>query len=98
MDAERIEDHVTVALKRTMPSHAEAEIARSLSSQPLRRDPRNHCVPILDVFTISHVSTRTHKKYDWTILVMPLLRKFDDPPFETIGDCVSFGQQILEVC
>jgi hypothetical protein len=98
MDAERVEDHVTVALKRTTPSDPEAEIACLLSSQALRSDSRNHCVPILDVFTVTHTSNIFHQEFNWTILVMPLLRKFDDPPFETVGDCVSFGQQMLEVC
>ncbi len=32
------------------------------------------------------------------ILVMPLLRRFDDPPFDTIGEVVEFLRQIFEVC
>jgi hypothetical protein len=31
------------------------------------------------------------------IIVMPLLRPFDDPPFDTIGEVVDFITQVAEV-
>lgn len=31
------------------------------------------------------------------LLVMPVLRPFDDPPFETVGEMLDFVQQTLEV-
>ncbi|SJL11205.1 uncharacterized protein ARMOST_14608 [Armillaria ostoyae] len=46
---------------------------------------RNHCVPI------------HHLKYEeFGILVLPLLRKFDDPPFDTVGEVVECLRQIFE--
>jgi hypothetical protein len=35
---------------------------------------------------------------DKVILVMPLLRDWDSPPFETVGEGVDFFQQLFEVC
>ena len=32
------------------------------------------------------------------LFLMPLLRRFDDPPFETVGEAVEFFRQIFEVC
>ena len=34
--------------------------------------------------------------YDY--IVLPLLRKFDDPPFTSVLDVLDFVQQTLEVC
>jgi hypothetical protein len=50
-------------------------------------DPHNHAVPVLDYFT----------KDDDGFLVMPLLRKFDDPPFGTVEEVVDFVRQMLQV-
>ena len=56
----------------------------------LRRDPRNHCVPIFDVF----VDTR-----DPTIsfIVMPFLLPIDRPEFDTVGSILKCIEQLLEV-
>ena len=35
---------------------------------------------------------------DKVILVMPLLRSWDEPAFETVGEGVDFFQQLFEVC
>lgn len=35
---------------------------------------------------------------DRVILVMPLLRWYDDPPFQTIGEAVDLFSQLFEVC
>ena len=35
--------------------------------------------------------------HDVSIIVLPLLRQFNDPPFETVGEAVDFFRQIFEV-
>jgi hypothetical protein len=62
------------------------------SSHELRHDPHNHCVPLLDVIDLSG-----RRKHGRKLLVMPLLRQFDDPPFQTYGEFVASFTQICEV-
>jgi serine/threonine protein kinase len=93
MDATRISDGAYVALKSIQPSvHPyEIEIGTYLSSESLASNPKNHCVPIYEVLDVSDVD-------DMVILVMPLLRKYNQPPLQTFGESVDFFQQIFEVC
>ena len=69
----------------------ENRIARMLSSEPLKNDPRNHCVPVLEVIDNPSNASRFY-------LVMPLLRSVDDPPFDRVKEIVDFVDQMLEVC
>lgn len=62
-----------------------------LSTPERLQDSRNHCVPILDFIE------GDEEEYI-SFLVMPLLRKFNDPPFHFVGEIVDFVQQTLEVC
>ncbi|EMD33657.1 hypothetical protein CERSUDRAFT_159893 [Gelatoporia subvermispora B] len=91
MDATRISDKKVVMLKKIPQSvHPyEVEIGRFFSSEALASDPRNHCVPIVEVF-------QDPFDVDILIVVMPLLRLHDEPPFETVGEIVDFVQQIFE--
>jgi serine/threonine protein kinase len=91
-DATRISDGQQVSLKCIKPSRHpyEAEIGTFLSSQPLASDTKNHCVPIYDVLQVPDMDDRT-------ILVMPLLRWYDDPPFQTVGETIDFFGQIFDV-
>ena len=68
----------------------ERKIIEHLSSPSLKADPRNHTVELLDVLRLPLSGQST--------LVMPLLRRFNDPPFETVGEAVEFFRQIFEVC
>ena len=91
MDATRITDGKLVLLKRIGTQSAELSIANQLSSPEYRSDPRNHCVPILDVIPDADDPRMSY-------IVMPFLRYVDDPDFrsvENIFDCVD---QLLEVC
>ena len=92
MDATRISDNQFVLLKSVKKSiHPyEVEIGRFLSSPPLADDSQNHCVPIYDVL-------QDPNDDDIVIIVMPLLRRYNDPRFDTIGEAVSFFSQIFEV-
>ena len=89
MDAVRVSDDAPVIMKiidkRVHPD--ELSIARYFTTI---RDERNHCVQVWDSFDAPDDPTRT-------IIVMPLLRKFDDPPFETVGEVVECVRQLLEV-
>ncbi len=92
LDAVRISDNEHVALKLVDSERNphEVEISQYLSSEPLRSDPRNHCVPILDVFSVPD-------EPNFTIMVLPLLRTCNDPSWQTVGEVLSFIQQMFEV-
>lgn len=79
-----------VVIKATY-SYTEAEIAVKLSAENTRMDPRNHCVPIIDVFAAGGLEPGL------MFLTMPLLRAFNDPPFIAVEEVVEFIDQILEV-
>ncbi|TCD65335.1 hypothetical protein EIP91_002773 [Steccherinum ochraceum] len=91
IDAVRLSDGEMVVLKRiSSKSHPyEKEISLMFSAEPLRSNPSNHAVPILDVFDVPE----TPESY---ILVMPLLRTFYEPHFTTVGEAIEFCRQALE--
>ena len=92
MDATRESDNSLVALKRVKKtiSPQEVEMAQYLSAEPLRSDPRNHSVPILEVLPVPDDP-------EITLIVMPLLRPCNDPDFFTLGEAMSFLAQVFEV-
>ena len=91
MDATRQRDGKHVMLKKVYPDEGPHEliITQSFSSRELARDPRNHCVPLLDIIEIPQNGQK--------LMVMPLLRPFNDPHFQTFGEFVAFFTQICEV-
>jgi len=91
LDATRISDGETVALKRiSRKIHPyEVDISRMFSMEPLASDPRNHCVPIYEVLQVPDDS-------DIVLLVMPLLRSYNNPRFDTVGEAVEYFRQIIE--
>ena len=92
LDATRIADGTPVMLKLVPASSPEVEIGTYLrSEEALRRDPRNHAAPILEML-------QDPFKEDHTILVMPLLRRVDQPNPVSVRECVDFVEQTLEVC
>ena len=90
LDATRIEDGKLVYIKLTHTAEEESSIAQILYNENTRSDPRNHCVPILDVFQDNMDPTISY-------VVMPFLRQMDDPPFEYVEEVVDFVDQILDV-
>ena len=92
IDATRLSDGAYVTLKLIKPSvHPyEVEIGQYFSSESLRDDPANHCVPIYEVIPIPEEPR--------VILVMPLLRDYVSPPFSTFGEVVECFRQLFEVC
>ncbi|KAI0676775.1 kinase-like domain-containing protein [Trametes maxima] len=89
IDATRVSDGKLVYLKKVASTSLELDLARYFSTEELRQDPRNHCVPLLDV--IPHPDDPTV-----SFMVMPFLRYVNRPPFETIEDMFECGEQILE--
>jgi hypothetical protein len=61
-----------------------------LSTKKLRADPRNHCVPIIEVIDDPDEDLLSY-------MVMPFLRIADSPPFQYVKEIVDFVDQILEV-
>ncbi|KAF7315852.1 Protein kinase domain-containing protein [Mycena indigotica] len=65
----------------------EVDISRYFTS--LGPSPANHCVAILDVLTPPN-------EPNIAILVTPLLRAYDRPRFDSIGEAVEYFRQIFE--
>ena len=91
MDATRISDGKLVLLKRIRTESTELTIARQLSSPEYRSDPRNHCVPILDMIPDADDPARSY-------IVMPFLRYVDNPPFKSVENILDCVDQRREVC
>lgn len=90
VDTTRLSDRATVVIKRVRKGRSEISIAQFLSSDSLRRDPKNHCVPIIETFC-------NESEPAIEFLVMPILRKFNSPPFYVVSEVVDFIRQTLEV-
>jgi serine/threonine protein kinase len=92
MDAVCTQDDRPVMLKRVFLEEGphELSITRRFSSPGLAGDPRNYCVPLLDVIELE--GTESHK-----LMVLPLLRPFHRPRFQTFGEFVAFFTQLCEV-
>jgi hypothetical protein len=93
MDAVRIEDGRQVTLKKVLPEEGpyEHSILELFSSPGVREDSRNHCVPLLGLLELSQ------DKPNGKLMVMPFLRPFENPCFQTYGEFVAFFMQISEV-
>ncbi|KAI0258489.1 kinase-like domain-containing protein [Gloeopeniophorella convolvens] len=90
LDAIRTQDGAFVLLKKFSPSIGphELDLNTYLSSSECSTNPHNHCAPLLDIVQLPNE--------DQKLMVFPLLRPFDDPPFETRGEVVAFITQIFE--
>ncbi|KIO16610.1 hypothetical protein M407DRAFT_33737 [Tulasnella calospora MUT 4182] len=89
LDAHRVSDGQPVFLKLASGSSPEIEIARILASPTLKGDPRNHCVPFLDILEDPVIP-------NGVILVLPLLYRIDRPAPATIQEFVPLIDQTLE--
>jgi hypothetical protein len=94
MDAVRIQDGRQVMLKKVLPEEAphELSITELFSSPGLKGDSRNRCVPLLDLVDLCQTKPDGTK-----LMVMPFLRPFKKPRFETYGEFVAFFMQISVV-
>jgi hypothetical protein len=87
VDATRISDDRLVRIKEVKADNLELHIALTLSEID---DPANHSVPIFDTFVDSDSESISY-------LVMPFLRRFNDPAFGVVAEVVDFADQVLEV-
>ena len=90
LDAQRIADGQWVILKYVPKTDPEIKIGRYLAADNLRADTRNHCVPLLDV--LEHEADPEN-----VILVLPLLRRVDEPVPASITEFLDLVDQTLEV-
>lgn len=68
----------------------ELEILQRFSSDQYAANPANHTVQCLESFPMPGVD-------GGVFCVMPLLRGYDDPPFDNLGEIQEFLTQIFEV-
>ncbi|KAJ7267694.1 kinase-like domain-containing protein [Mycena haematopus] len=89
IDAVRVSDNTVVALKKVRNDHHPHEVQIATFLTALGPSAANHCVPILATL---------HPPDDGniSILVMPLLREWDSPRFDTFGEAVEFFRQMFE--
>ncbi|KAF9226733.1 hypothetical protein BS17DRAFT_697611 [Gyrodon lividus] len=67
----------------------EEQIALYFSSEALRKDPVNHCVPVIDNF-------EDYEERNIHYIVMPLLRPCNHPVFEGVSEVLDFMKQALQ--
>lgn len=79
-----------MCIKEVGRNDEESRIAQMLSTKKLREDPKNHCVPIIEVIDDPDNDSLSY-------MIMPLLRIADSPPFQYVKEIVDFVDQILEV-
>ncbi|KAJ6591333.1 hypothetical protein B0H10DRAFT_783600 [Mycena sp. CBHHK59/15] len=89
MDATMSSDGSFVMMKKVESPGSELDIAVWFSEEPQRSDPANYCIPVYRVLSDPN-------EPGWAIIVMPLLRSYDRPRFDTIGEAVGFFTQIFE--
>lgn len=91
LDASRSSDGELLTLKRISKSlyPFEVEIGQFFSSPAMAKSAHNHCVPIYEALQVPDDE-------NVCILVMPMLRPYDDPRFDTMGEAVEFFRQIFE--
>jgi len=77
-------------IKKIGRNDQESLIAQMLSTPELREDPRNHCIPIIEVFDDPDNDSVSY-------MVMPLLRNASDPQFQYVKEIIDFVNQVLEV-
>ncbi|KAN0074708.1 Protein kinase-like domain containing protein [Tylopilus felleus] len=90
IDATRLSDGRYVTLKRIKkPVHPyEVDIGLYFSSDSLASHPENHCIPFYETLALDDNET--------VIIVMPLLRSYADPAFDTFGEAVECFRQLFE--
>ncbi|KAF5336853.1 hypothetical protein D9611_003035 [Ephemerocybe angulata] len=66
----------------------EAPLMLYLMEEDLLKDPNNHVVPLINV--LQHPEDP-----NTCFLVLPLLRDFDDPEFQTMGEAIDFISQFF---
>ncbi|KAF6752094.1 hypothetical protein DFP72DRAFT_906092 [Ephemerocybe angulata] len=90
VDAIRVADGKKVMLKHIPISTEELFISSFVSSYPQTEDPRNHCVPLLDVILMPACETHV-------VIVMSRLYEHNELPFRHAGELLELAIQLTEV-
>lgn len=94
MDAIRLSDNKAVMLKKIYSRDSnvnyEQFISEFVSTPDGRQDPDNCCVHCLEVLRIPDDD-------EHVIIIMPLLREWRTPRFDTIGEAVNMIHQAFKV-
>ncbi|TFK20531.1 other/AgaK1 protein kinase [Coprinopsis marcescibilis] len=90
-DAITVKNDKHVVLKRIDERKypREIDILQYFSRAEIAADPRNRCIPLLQV--LQAPDDDGHR-----IAVMPILRQYDRPEFDSVGEVVDFIRQLLE--
>lgn len=93
MDAARSSDGSAIVLKRQKLTEPFNELyaSRVFCTEEVARDPRNHCVRLLDIIYLEGQTVPE------ALLVYPALLPCDICPFETVEEAVDFFKQLFEV-
>ncbi|EEB97413.1 hypothetical protein MPER_03273, partial [Moniliophthora perniciosa FA553] len=92
VDARRTSDGAIVVLKRVNarnPSNPELKMGPLFSTEPFASDPSNHCIPVHETLDLPNTDEEV-------LIVMPYLRDWDFPSFDTIGEVIRFCRQVFE--
>ncbi|TEB23481.1 other/AgaK1 protein kinase [Coprinellus micaceus] len=91
IDAICLTDASYVVLKRIVHAESpeEVPILQYFLQEPQCSDPRNHCIELLEVL-------HPPDEEGVSIIVLPVLRPYDNPDFDTIGEGLDFIRQMLE--
>ena len=84
------DDGKVVCIKKFHRATDELRITQMLSTKELLTDPRNHCVPVIEIIDDPDDDSISY-------MVMPMLRPADNPPFQYVKEIIDFVDQILEV-
>ena len=91
-------DGATMMFKAVAHDSGELSFNQYLSSTELREDPHNHSVPILDIVHLPEDLWWKIAGLCFSVLmVMPLLRSIDSPPFHCRLEVIDAIRQFLEV-
>ena len=90
MDATRDSDGRLVFIERVDPTDEDIQILLYFSTGERRNNPRNHVIPVLDIFADDQDPALA-------FIVFPYLRNADNPRFRYVCDIVDLVDQTLEV-
>lgn len=96
MDATRLSDgeQIVFRIANWLDGCFDTDVAFHFSSEPVRSDPRNCCVPILDALLAPPFRG---DRNPFCLLVMPKLHSIAWPPFETVDQVVTMQFRVLQV-
>ncbi|KAF7291039.1 Protein kinase domain-containing protein [Mycena chlorophos] len=89
IDACRLSDGSNVVLKKVDRSLHPFELEISEFLTGLGKSRENHCIPLLDTL-------RPAEDPNLVILVLPYMRRYNSPKFDTFGEVVELFRQLFE--